>query len=132
MSAPCPRPAVLVAEDNPVNQLVCAELLQQAGLQVELAADGIEAVTLAALQPYALILMDVQMPGLDGLEATRLIRQLPAHERTPILAMSGSCDATELAAALACGMDDHLAKPFSPEELQRTLQRWLGPRPADV
>ncbi|MEY4752592.1 MAG: hypothetical protein RJA44_267 [Pseudomonadota bacterium] len=131
MSAPCPRPPVLIAEDNPVNQLICTELLQQAGLQVELAGDGIEAVTLATLQPYALILMDVHMPGLDGLEATRLIRQLPAHQHTPILAMSGSCNGAELAEALASGMNGHLPKPFSAEELQATLARWLGPTTND-
>ena len=117
---------VLLAEDNPVNRLVATELLSAAGLVVDNACDGVEAVQRATEQDYALVLMDVQMPRLDGLEATRQIRQLPGRAHWPIVAMTAGAFAEDRAACLAAGMDDHVAKPVQAHQLYETLLRWLG------
>ncbi|MCP5149599.1 MAG: PAS domain S-box protein [Chromatiales bacterium] len=117
---------VLVAEDNPVNQEVTRELLTEAGLQVEVADDGRRAVELAAAGAYSLILMDVQMPVTDGLQATREIRALPSCRHTPILGFSAGALAEDRAACLAAGMNDQLVKPVLPETLYSTVLRYLG------
>ncbi len=116
---------VLLAEDNEVNQEVAVELLRAAGLVVETAADGPRAVEMALAGPYDLILMDVQMPGMDGLQATRTIRQR-AGRGTPIVAMTANAFAEDRAACLAAGMNDHVSKPVDPERLYATLARWLA------
>ena len=115
---------VLLAEDNPVNQEVACELLRSAGLVVEVADDGERAVELALSRPYDLILMDVQMPHLDGLAATRAIRTR-AGPATPIVAMTANAFGEDRAVCLAAGMNDHVAKPVDPALLYATLQRWL-------
>ncbi len=125
-----PRPQfrglrVLLAEDNHVNQEVASELLQAVGLEVDVTANGHEAVARAAAHDYAMILMDVQMPGLDGLQATQRIRALPGRERTPILAMTANAFGDDRDACLAAGMDDHIAKPVDPRVLYAALSRWL-------
>ena len=129
-AAPAPRPmpgrTVLLVEDNEMNQEVARELLHDLGLEVDLAHDGEEAVLLASQRAYALILMDVQMPRMDGLEATRRIRTLPGHVRTPIIALTANAFAEDRAAALAAGMNDHVAKPVDPEVLGRALNKWLA------
>ena len=117
---------VLLVEDNRVNQEVAMSLLQAAGLRVQVANNGLEAVGLAGHQAYHLILMDMQMPVMDGLEATRAIRRLPAHARTPILAMTADAFGDDRLACLAAGMDDHLAKPVDPALLYAMLGRWLA------
>ena len=116
---------VLLAEDNPVNQEVALTLLQLAGLQVDLAQTGREAVEKAASGRYALILMDMQMPELDGLQATRLLRARPETARVPIIAMTANAYAEDRTACLAAGMDDHITKPVDPPVLYDMLLRWL-------
>ncbi len=121
---------ILLAEDDWVNQEVSLELLREVlGLQVDLAADGVEAVRLASRTDYDLILMDVQMPGMDGLAATRAIRALPAHRHTPILAMTANAFEEDRQACLEAGMDDFIAKPADPDVLFVTMLTWLGRQP---
>ena len=114
---------VLLAEDNPVNQEVGMALLQIAGIEVDLADDGATAVELALRTPYGAVLMDMQMPGMDGLAATRELRRRGLA--TPIIAMTANAFGDDRAACLAAGMDDHVAKPVNPEQLYATLLRWL-------
>jgi CheY-like chemotaxis protein/anti-sigma regulatory factor (Ser/Thr protein kinase) len=121
---------VLLVEDEPVNQEVSRSLLEDAGLCVDLAEDGSTAVEQARTHPYALILMDMQMPHMNGLDATRAIRAGTCNATTPILAMTANAFDEERHACLAAGMNDHIAKPVQPEKLYTTLLRWLDkPRP---
>jgi two-component system sensor histidine kinase/response regulator len=122
---------VLLVEDNLVNQEVGCELMRRAGLVVDLASDGQQAIDAARAQatPYDLILMDVQMPVMDGLEATRQIRQLTGYERTPIIAMTANAFSESRTACLAAGMSDFVAKPVVPDTLFKTLAKWLQQRP---
>ncbi len=108
---------ILVVDDEPVNREVAQIQLEAAGLVVDQAADGGEAVAMAQGTDYIAILMDMQMPVLDGLEATRRIRRNPDRLRTPIIAMTANAFAEDKARCLGVGMNDFLAKPFSPEEL---------------
>jgi CheY-like chemotaxis protein len=119
---------VLLAEDNPINREVGTELLRAAGLTVETANDGAEAVRMAQANAYALILMDMQMPRLDGLAATRQIRER-LGDAVPIIAMTANAFGEDRAACLDAGMNDHVAKPVDPEQLYRTLLRWLPAGP---
>jgi two-component system, sensor histidine kinase and response regulator len=121
----CGGARLLLAEDNPVNQEVATELLRGAGLQVDVAADGEAALAMAQRQAYDLILMDMQMPRMDGLAATRQIRALPHHARTPILAMTANAFSEDGAACLAAGMNGHVPKPVEPAALYVELMRWL-------
>jgi len=120
---------VLLVDDNPVNREVAATLLSDAGLQVTLAADGREAVAAVGREAFDLVLMDMQMPDMDGLAATRAIRALggAAARSLPIIAMTANAFGEDRAACLAAGMNDHLAKPVDPERLYRHLLRWLPP-----
>jgi PAS domain S-box-containing protein len=118
---------ILLAEDDWVNQEVTLELLRDVlGLRADLAIDGAEAVRLAGQCRYDMILMDVQMPGMDGLAATRTIRALPAHRHTPILAMTANAFEEDRQACLAAGMDDFIAKPADPDVLFVMMLAWLG------
>ena len=120
---------VLLAEDNPVNQEVATHLLQLAGLDVDTAFDGQEAVEMARAGRYDLILMDMQMPVMDGLAASRAIRALPELRDTPIIAMTANAFGEDRTACLEAGMNDHVAKPVDPTLLYDTLQRWLATVP---
>ena len=117
---------ILLAEDEPINREVSCGLLEDVGLCVDIAVDGCQAVDLARQYRYALILMDMQMPCLNGIDATRAIRALPAHADTPILAMTANAFAEDRQACLDAGMNDHLGKPVAPEHLYETLLRWLS------
>jgi len=119
---------VLLAEDNAINREVALELLHATGLEVETAGNGREAVEKVQTQRYDLVLMDVQMPEMGGIEATRAIRALPQFGAVPIVAMTANAFDDDRRACLAAGMNDFVAKPVDPANLYRTLLRWLPKR----
>jgi PAS domain S-box-containing protein len=119
---------LLVVDDDEINRLVAETLLEDAGLNVDMAENGRQALAMASTVPYDLILMDVQMPVMDGLEATQKIRQLPGYATTPILAMTANALQEDRHVCLAAGMNDHVAKPVMPADLYRSLLQWLGKR----
>jgi len=116
---------VLLADDNFVNQEVARELLHSVGLQVDVADTGLRAVNMAEQRRYDLILMDMQMPEMDGLQATRAIRAKPRLASVPIIAMTANAFDEDREACLAAGMNDHVGKPVEPAALYDTLLRWL-------
>ena len=116
---------VLLVEDNPVNRTVVEAMLRSLGLQVSVAGDGAQAVSMASQEKYALILMDCRLPVMDGYEATRRIRQLPGLETLPIIALTANARHGDRDICLQAGMNDYLAKPFKRTDLQQVLQRWL-------
>ena len=120
-----PGARVLVVEDEPVNREVLMFLLEDAGLAPEIACNGQEAVATAALGGYSLILMDVQMPVMNGLEATRAIRELPDMANIPILALTANAFDDDRDVCLAAGMDDHIGKPVEPDALCAIVLHWL-------
>lgn len=112
---------ILLVEDDAINQEVAKVLLEDFRLDIDIASDGLEAVRKAEKTAYEVILMDVQMPNMDGLEATRLIRQLAAHRSTPIIAMTANAFVDDRQRCQAAGMSDFVAKPIIPEMLFKTL-----------
>ncbi|MDP3539968.1 MAG: ATP-binding protein [Azonexus sp.] len=117
---------ILLAEDEPINQEVSRELLEDVGLNVTLAEDGEIAVTLARGSHYDLILMDMQMPHMNGIDATKAIRTLPGYADTPILAMTANAFDEDRQLCLAAGMNDHIGKPVDPDSLNEILLKWLS------
>ena len=133
---------VLVAEDNVVNQQVAQGLLKKMGLRADTVADGHEALHALQNIPYDLVLMDVMMPGMDGLEATRKIRLLesegkagiPAsrHSRIPIIAMTAGAMHQDKERCIEAGMDDYVAKPVNPKVLGKVLGKWLEKEDSEI
>jgi PAS domain S-box-containing protein len=122
---------VLLAEDNELNQIVALEFLRLLEMEVTVAADGAQAVAAmqrAAAGHFAVVLMDLHMPVMDGLEATRRIRQLPSAAGVPVIGMTAAAMADDRARCFAAGMVDHLAKPVMPEQLLEVLLRWVSPK----
>ena len=118
----------LLADDNPLNREVGAGLLQALGLQVHTAVDGADAVRKAQSRRYDLVLMDLQMPVLDGLAATRVLRESPGLHSLPVIALTANTSDDDRQACQAAGMDDFLAKPVDLRVLADTLVRWLPER----
>jgi CheY-like chemotaxis protein/HPt (histidine-containing phosphotransfer) domain-containing protein len=126
---------ILVAEDNPTNQLVALGILRQLGLSADAVANGIDAVRAVEAIPYDVVLMDVQMPEMDGLEATRAIRHLGSQGARPpvtIIAVTAHALRGDAESCFAAGMDDYVAKPLSPTVLAQILEKWIRgtPEPA--
>jgi PAS domain S-box-containing protein len=118
---------ILLVEDEPVNREVVCMMLENVGLIVDLAEDGVQAVELARASRYDAILMDMQMPRLNGLDATEQIRRLPGYTATPILATTANVFAEDKARCLQVGMNDFLTKPLNPHTVYASLLRWLSP-----
>ena len=124
---------LLLAEDEPVNQEVSRDLLEDVGLRVDLAEDGAAAVTMARQTRYALILMDMQMPNLNGVDATRAIRADSLNRNTPILDMTANAFQEDRQVCIDAGMNDHIGKPVDPDRLFETLLQWLdAPTPQEA
>jgi CheY-like chemotaxis protein len=123
----CQNCRILLAEDDPINREIALELLGETlGLSVDVAENGALAVTMAERSAYDLILMDMQMPEMDGLQATRAIRRLPQCAETPIVAMTANAFAEDRELCLDAGMNDHVSKPVNPEKLYAAVLKWLG------
>ena len=121
------RGRVLVAEDNVVNQKVAARTLEKLGYRVDVVANGKEALDAVSRVPYDAVLMDCQMPVLDGYAATRAIRERPGDRRLPIIAMTANAMRGDRERCLEAGMDDYLAKPVQRAELEATMRQWVVP-----
>jgi PAS domain S-box-containing protein len=121
-------PHILLVEDNPINQEVARELLEDVGFTIDVATNGAEAIELCLANSYDLILMDMQMPVMDGLEATRKLRADGCT--TPILAMTANAFGEDRKRCLESGMNDHIAKPVNPDNLYASIAKWLPLQPA--
>ena len=118
---------VLLAEDNPVNQQVAQAFLELVKLEVVIVNNGLEAVERVKAEPFDAVLMDLQMPEMDGLSATRLIRAMPQYARLPIIAMTAGAMEGDVQDCLAAGMNAHVSKPIDPRQLVRVLLAWVSP-----
>ena len=118
---------VLVVEDNAINQLLARELLETHGVVAEVAADGQAALALLDRQPFDGVLMDLQMPVMDGYAATREIRARPRHADLPVIAMTANALPADRQRARDAGMNDHIVKPIDVDKMFRTMARWIRP-----
>lgn len=117
---------ILLAEDNTINQIIAAEILRQQGCLVDVVDDGLQALEKACNNVYDVVLMDIQMPTMDGLEAALRIRQNPRLAKLPIIAMTANAMQGDYDKSIAAGMQDHVTKPIDPESLYQTIRRWVG------
>ncbi len=117
---------LLLVEDNQINQLIAEELLKSEGFTLDIACNGKEAIEMLEQKAYDLVIMDIQMPVMDGLTATKLIRQMPKFADLPIIAMSAHAMAGDKERSLDCGMNDHITKPILPKVLFTCLDYWLN------
>ncbi len=117
---------VLLAEDDRLNQVVAKKILESYGIQVTVAGDGLAAVEMVKAQSFDMVLMDIQMPKMDGYQATEEIRKNPRFKELPIIAMTAHAMAGELEKCQAAGMDDHFTKPFEPDDLRQLLNKWIN------
>lgn len=124
-ASPSPGGSVLVVDDNATNRLVGKAQVQALGYAVEVASGGPEALELLRARRFDVVLMDCQMPGMDGYETTRAIRQMEGSHRTPIVAVTANAQASERRNVLDAGMDDYVAKPLRKRELSDVLQKWV-------
>ncbi|CAI8153767.1 hybrid sensor histidine kinase/response regulator [Pseudidiomarina mangrovi] len=115
---------VLLVEDNDINALIAREMLQHAGLVVDLAHHGEEAITMVDSKDYALVLMDIQMPVMDGLTAAEHIRSKFSYQQLPLIAMTANSSTDDIERSLAAGMQDHISKPIDEKILLQTVQKW--------
>ncbi|MFZ2854913.1 MAG: response regulator, partial [Rhodocyclaceae bacterium] len=122
---------LLLVEDSLFNQQLAFEILENSGARVRIASNGEEAICQLAGETFDAVLMDVQMPVMDGLEATRRIRLMPKYAALPIIAMTANAFAQDRERCRAAGMNDYITKPINPEQLVSRLERWLRARPAD-
>ena len=127
-----PKGRVLLVEDNEINRQVARELLERMGLEVVMATNGAEAVKILRKEDYDLVFMDIQMPEMDGYQATRVIRDSLHKDKLIIIAMTAHAMAGDRERCLQAGMNDHIAKPLSPEELKQMVRHWLQVGETDV
>lgn len=120
------RPRILLAEDNSVNARITQRLLERQGCEIELVTDGIQALDALATKRFDLVLMDVQMPQLDGLEATRQLRRSPGpNDGVPVVALTACAFQEDRERCLDAGMDDYISKPVASAELSRIIHHWV-------
>jgi signal transduction histidine kinase/ActR/RegA family two-component response regulator len=119
---------VLLVEDNPINQELAVELLSRAGVVVSVASEGRQALAMLEHERFDAVLMDCQMPVMDGYATTRALRQLPTLQALPVIAMTADAMVGQREAAIAAGMNDHITKPIRVDEMLATLADWIGPR----
>jgi CheY-like chemotaxis protein len=121
---------ILLVEDNPINREIALNILGRADIVVSVACDGREALQMLADRPFDGVLMDCQMPVMDGYEATRVLRRQPQWRALPVIAMTANALVGDRDKVLAAGMNDHVAKPINVDQLFATLARWIHPAAA--
>ncbi len=117
---------ILLVDDEPINREIIVGLLDESGIVIDQAKNGVEAVELAKTREYGLILMDMQMPVMSGIDATLEIRGIPGLESLPILALTANASKEAEGQCLAAGMDDYLTKPVMPDRLYAAVVKWLA------